>query len=125
MISDHSGYPLPSYATTIWLAADHICLALPSGPDSKAHVIRIPLQKCSIERTDSGSTLGTQMGWQALLEILKQRAATQERPIRLGDRGAPVQYDIDAMLRAASAGTSRRFDASGNEQLSYDDLEFE
>lgn len=125
MISDHSGYPLPSYATTIWQAGDHICLALPSGPDSKAHVIRIPLAKCALARTDSGAIAGDALGWSALLEILKQRAALQERPVRLGDRAAPVQYDIDAMLRAASGGTSRRFDGQGNEQLDYDQLEFD
>lgn len=126
MISDHSGYPLPSYATTIWLdGKGNLCLAVASGPDSKAHTIAIPLAKCSIERTDSGATLGCQMGWQALLAVLKERQASQTRPIRLGDRAAPVQYDIDAMLRAASSGTSRRYDTAGQEQLDYDQLEFD
>jgi hypothetical protein len=121
---DHSGYPLPSYAATIWLAASDLCIALPSGPDGKSHVIRIPLAKCSIEKTDGGSTMGTQMGWQALLEILKTRAATQERPIRLGDRAAPVQYDIDAMLRATSTSTAKpsRFDEKNARILDYSDL---
>lgn len=123
MIQDHSGYPLPSYATTIWLdGTGNLCLAMPSGPDSKAHIIRIPLAKCSIEQSDGGSTLGRQMGWQALLAILKQRAASQERPIRLGDRAAPVQYDIEAMLRATSGSVPRRFDERGTEQLDYETL---
>lgn len=125
MISDHSGYPLPSYATTIWLdGKGNICLALPSGPDSKAHTITIPLAKCSVEQAEGGSTLGRQMGWQALLAILKQRQAAQVRPVRLGDRAAPVQYDIDAMLRAtSSAGVKPKvFDGSGTRQLAYDDL---
>ncbi len=125
MISDHSGYPLPSYATTIWLdGKGNICLALPSGPDSKAHTITIPLAKCSVEQAEGGSTLGRQMGWQALLAILKQRQAAQVRPVRLGDRAAPVQYDIDAMLRATSgAGVKPKvFDGSGTRQLAYDDL---
>lgn len=126
MISDHSGYPLPSYATTVWLdGKGNLCLAVPSGPGSKAHVVRIPLAKCSVEKTDSGSTLGTQMGWQALLSILQQRQSTQERPVRLGDRAAPVQYDIDAMLRAASGGTAKRYDERGSEVLDYDQLEFD
>jgi hypothetical protein len=124
VISDHSGYLLPSYATTCWFADNHLCLAIPSGPDSKAHVIRIPLVKCSIEKTDSGSILGRQQGWQAILEILTQRARTQEKPVRLGDRAAPVQYDIDAMLRASQSSSTRvkTFNGRGVEQLAYDDL---
>lgn len=127
MISDHLGYPLPSYATTIWLdGTGNLCLAVASGPDSKSHTIRIPLAKCSIEQAEGGSTLGRQMGWQALLSILKQQQATQARPVRLGDRAAPVQYDIEAMLRAASGSApSARYDSRGKEQISYDDLEFE
>lgn len=122
---DHSGYPLPSYVSTIWLdGKGNLCLAVPSGPDSKSHVITIPLAKCSIEKSDGGSTLGRQMGWQALLEVLKQRAASQQRPIRLGDRAAPVQYDIDAMLGAVQSGGAkpRRFDERGTQQLDYQDL---
>jgi hypothetical protein len=125
MISDHSGYPIPSYATTIWLdGTGNLLLALPSGPDSKAHTITIPLAKCSIEQSEGGSTLGRQMGWQALLAVLKQRQATQSRPVRLGDRAAPVQYDIDAMLGAVQSGAAkpRCFDKRGTQQLAYDDL---
>lgn len=125
MISDHSGYPLPSYASTIWLdGKGNLCLALPSGPDSKAHTVTIPLAKCSVERSEGGSTLGRQMGWQALLAVLTQRQASQVRPVRLGDRAAPVQYDIDAMLGAVQSGGQRakRFDERGTQQLGYDDL---
>lgn len=125
MIQDHSGYPLPSYATTVWLdGKGNLCLALPSGPDSKAHTITIPLAKCSIEQAEGGSTLARQMGWQALLAVLKQRAASQERPVRLGDRAAPVQYDIDAMLRAASNSSVKPkvFNEKGDLQLAYDDI---
>lgn len=126
MISDHSGYPLPSYATTIWLdGKGNLLLALPSGPDSKAHTICIPLAKCSIEQSEGGSTLGRQLGWQALLEVLKQRQAAQVRPIALGDRAAPVQYDIDEMLgamRSASASSIKRFSDRGAAQLSYENL---
>ena len=124
-LSDHSGYPLPSYASTIWLdGRGNLCLAVPSGPDSKAHIITIPLAKCSVEKSDGGSTLGRQMGWQALLEVLKQRAASQERPIRLGDRAAPVQYDIDAMLGAvqSSGQRARRFDERNQRVVDYSDL---
>lgn len=125
MISDHSGYPLPSYASTIWLdGLGNICLAVPSGPDAKAHVVRIPLAKCSIEQTEGGGTLGRQMGWQALLAVLKERAAAQARPVRLGDRAAPVQYDIDAMLRATSACSVKatRFDERNQRVAEYDEL---
>lgn len=124
MSQDHSGYPLPSYATTIWLASDHLCVALPSGPNGKAHTVRIPLAKCSIEQSEGGSTLGRQLGWQALLEILKTRAAAASRPVRLGDRAAPVQYDLDAMLRAVSTtpSTPKVFSNRGVRQLSYSEL---
>jgi hypothetical protein len=123
ILSDHSGYPLPSYASTIWLAGDHLCLAIASGPDSKPHVIRLPLAKCQVERTASGATAGTAMGWQALLEVLKQRQATQAKPVRLGDRAAPVQYDIDEMLGAMrNAPKAKRFGPSGQRELDYDDL---
>ncbi len=123
-MSDHSGYPLPSYATTIWLdGKGNLLLALPSGPDSKAHTITIPLAKCGIERTDGGSTKSTQLGWQALLEVLKQRQAAQKRPVRLGDRAAPVQYDLDEMLGALrTGGKPRKFDDKGQQQLDYQDL---
>ncbi len=123
-LSDHSGYPLPSYASTIWLdGKGNLCLALPSGPQAKAHTITIPLAKCSIERREGGSTLGRQMGWQALLAVLGQRQASQVRPVRLGDRAAPVQYDIDAMLGAMRHGPApRKFDKRGTQQLDYQDL---
>lgn len=124
MISDHSGYPLPSYASTIWLdGRGNLCLALPSGPQAKDHTITIPLAKCSVERSEGGSTLGRQMGWQALLAVLGQRQASKVRPVRLGDRAAPVQYDIDAMLGAVrSAPAARKFDERGTRQLDYSDL---
>ena len=126
MISDHSGYPLPSYATTIWLdGKGNLQLALPSGPDSKAHVITIPLAKCQPERTPSGAIASTSAGIVALLDVLKQRAAAQPRPVRLGDRAAPVQYDIEAMLTATrrpQVPAARRFNERGQQQLAYQDL---
>ena len=127
-MQDHSGYPLPSYASTIWLdGKGNLCLALPSGPQGKAHTITIPLAKCSIERSEGGSTLGRQMGWQALLAVLTQRQASQVRPVRLGDRAAPVQYDIDAMLGAVQSGGARprRFDERNQRLVDYNELTFE
>lgn len=124
MISDHSGYPLPSYATTIWLdGKGNLCLAVPSGPDSKAHTLTIPLAKCGLERTQGGAIAASSLGWQALLSILAQRAAAANRPIRLGDRAAPVQYDLDEMLGAMrSAPKAKRFSADGVRTLDYEDL---
>ena len=121
---DHSGYPLPSYVTSIWLAGDTIHLALPSGPDGKSHIIRIPLAKCSIESSEWGEPLARQRGWLVLLDILKQRQQERQQPVRLGDRAAPVQYDIDAMLRAVSSASpqSRKFNSRGTEQIDYDRL---
>lgn len=116
--STFSGYPLPSYAMQIWLAGDIIHLALPSGPDGKSHVVRIPLAKCSIEQSEWGQPLARQLGWVVLVDILKQRQATREAP-RIGQRSAPVQYDIEAMLRAV---VPKRFNERGVEQLDYEQL---
>ena len=78
MISDHSGYPLPSYATTIWLdGKGNLCLAMPSGPESKAHTITIPLAKCEIEKTDRETTEGSAIGSQAIFAIITTRSARQ------------------------------------------------
>lgn len=116
--STFSGYPLPSYAIQVWLAGDTIHLALPSGPDGKSHVVRIPLAKCSIEQSEGGQPLARQLGWVVLLDILKQRQAAREAP-RIGQRSAPVQYDIEAMLRAVSP---TKFNSRGVEQLDYEQL---
>lgn len=113
-----SGYPLPSYCMQIWLAGDTIHLALPSGQDGKFHVVRVPLTKCSIEQSEGGSPLGRQLGWVVLLDILKQRQAAREAP-KIGQRSAPVQYDIEAMLRAVQP---KKFDQCGQEQLDYQQL---
>lgn len=123
-LADSTGYPLPSYASSIWIAGDFLCLALASGPEGRPHTIRIPLAKCSVEKSAGGGTLGRQMGWQALLEVLKQRQATQRSAVRLGDRASPVQYDIEAMLGAMHTGstTVKKFDAGGSRLLDYDDL---
>lgn len=116
--SSFSGYPLPSYAMQIWLAGDTIHLALPSGPDGKSHVVRIPLAKCSIEQSEGGQPLARQLGWVVLQDILKSRQQQREAP-RIGQRSAPVQCDIEAMLRAV---VTKRYDGKGQEQLDYDKL---
>lgn len=117
MSTDISGYPLPSYAATIWLAGENICIALPSGASQKSHTIRIPVAKCSIETSEWGEPLARQRGWMVLLDILKQRQQLREAPI--GTRAAPVQYDIEEMLRAIQP---KRYTTSGQEEISYDDL---
>jgi hypothetical protein len=124
MTSDHSGYPLPAYAMTIWLAGDQIHITLPSGPGGKIHTIRIPLAKCSIETSEWGEPLARQRGWLVLLELLKQRQQERTAPIRMGDRAAPVQYDIDQMLKAVSGASAdtRKFNSRGVEQIDYDAL---
>lgn len=116
--STFSGYPLPSYAMQIWLAGDTIHLALPSGPEGKSHVVRIQLAKCSIEQSEWGQPLARQLGWVVLQDILKQRQAAREAP-KIGQRSAPVQYDIEAMLRAV---TPTKYNERGVEQLDYEQL---
>lgn len=116
--SSFSGYPLPSYAMQIWLVGETIHLALPSGPDGKSHIVRIPLAKCSIEQSEWGQPLVRQLGWVVLQDILKSRQQQREAP-RIGQRSAPVQYDIEAMLRAVSP---TKFNSRGVEQLNYEQL---
>jgi hypothetical protein len=99
----------------IWLAGDTIHLALPSGSDGKSHIVRIPLTKCSIECSEWGQPLARQLGWVVLQDILKQRQQQREAP-KIGQRSAPVQYDIEAMLRAVSP---KKFDGKGVEQLDF------
>ncbi len=112
-------YPLPSYAANIWLAGDRIAVQFEGS-----HTIFIDLARCGVECNNSGSTLPTQRGWEVLLSILKDRSRATARP-RIAERGAPVQYDIEQMLRAVQHYDSRGTAATQLEDLgSLEDLQF-
>lgn len=123
---ERTPYPAPSHCISLWLAGDHLCVALPpSDQDSaRGHVVRVPLANCSIERTEWGTTKSSHRGWEALLGILMDRARLQHNP-RAGVPACPTQYDIDAIVRAlGEAGKPTRFQANGAPkiELSANDL---
>ena len=88
----HDKYPPPSYAATIWLTPQGLRLALPAAYGEAGHSIELPLHDGA---------------WETLLSILRERArygndARAQRTIGL--RASPVQYDIDAIMRAMAQG---------------------
>lgn len=80
-------YPLPSYAANIWAVGDKIAIGLPGFHGARPHTVLIP-----------PTTNGMLMLW----HILRARARDEElaRPATIGRASAPVQYNVDEMLRA-------------------------
>jgi len=85
-------YPRPLHACTIWTEGHTLFL------DFEGHAVQIPLDKCSIECGPSGNPLARQLGWNTLLTVLRDRERAAVAP-SIGHRGAPVQYDIEAMVK--------------------------
>ncbi len=83
-----SDYPLPSYAASFWVVGDQLFVRLPpwatGGP---AHIITLPANEA---------------GMKICLDLLKERARASYET-KIGTKAAPVQYDIDAMLRRMGA----------------------
>jgi hypothetical protein len=92
--------PVPAEAIPIWLEGESICLGLPG------HNLKIPLARCSIERTGWGTIMSRQTGWAGLLRVLMDRALAKQPPT-IGQRGDPVQYDLDRMLVAMGGKITR------------------
>ena len=87
----------------------HIILTLPSPLSSaRAHVLRIPIEKCGICKSNSGNPLPSQVGWNHLLSILKAQHAARTAAERcIGTRAAPVQYDLEQIKRVLSKRKAR------------------
>ena len=102
-------YPAPSYAAMVWYTPEGIRIALPAALGETGHSILLPLKEAS---------------WGVMLGILRERARfADERSARtIGTRAAPVQYDIEAILRAmgSSAPTPHRIEP--RRTLTLDDL---
>jgi hypothetical protein len=83
-------YPLPAHAAYIWVAGADLFLGLPPVPGgTKGHQVRLP---------------ATDRGLAVALDILRERARAPGVPHRygghvIGTKGAPVQYDIEEVLR--------------------------
>lgn len=89
-MSESSNYPLPSTAANIWAVGDKLALGLPGFHGARPHTVLLP-----------PTTNGMLMLW----HILRARARDEElrAPSTIGRTSAPVQYDVDAMLRAMGA----------------------
>jgi len=95
-------YPIPSHAAHIWKDEKNLYLGLPpKAEDGRGHVLVIPLSRCEFSYSGWGTITAGQTGWKQLLEMLSARdedsAARQPSPI--GTKGAPVQYDLDQVLK--------------------------
>jgi hypothetical protein len=102
-------YPAPSYAAHVWLTPDGLRVGLPAALGESGHTILLPFKDAS---------------WSVLCGILRERARFADRRDQrtIGHRAAPVQYDIEAILRAmgSSAPTPHRIERQRT--LTLDDL---
>jgi hypothetical protein len=105
---DDSSYPLPAHAISIWKVGHELVLGLPpTAPGVRGTTVRLPLERCEAIASAFGGTLANQRGWAILLDILRQREHAGQRPATVGTRQAPVQYDVDAMIRAMGAAAPK------------------
>lgn len=118
-------YPIPSYACYIWHSGDSIRLLIPpTTTDDRSHTLSIPIERCGINVNEFGQTLPNQRGWEAIIKTLRDRSASRENP-KLGESGAPTQYDLDQIMRALGEGKVTRIEKKKNapERLELEDLD--
>lgn len=84
-------YPPPSYALSIWLAGDTVMLAIP-----EAGTIPIPLKRLMPQVNQFNAVVPGNRGLAVLLDLLRSRMANREPTI--GERAAPVRYDVEQAL---------------------------
>jgi hypothetical protein len=115
-------YPLPSFAAYVWLEGHELVLGLPPRAEhERGHQVRIPLEKCSVECSSWGSPLARQLGWKALLDILRERARAGQRDrFHVGTRADPTQQMLEAVMR--SNAPVKRHDEAGNRAFGLDEL---
>ena len=89
-------YPVPPHAAKVWTEGHQLFLEL------DGHAVQIPLDKCSIECGPSGNPLAKQLGWNTLLTVLRDRERAAVAP-SIGRAGAPVQYDVERMVKEFKA----------------------
>lgn len=73
-------YPLPAHAASFWIAGDDLWIAFPGqGPEERGHSIRMPASPA---------------GLHTAIQIMKARSEAND--LRLGNKGTPTQYDLEA-----------------------------
>lgn len=103
----------PDYAASIWMEGHSIHMMLPPIHGQDGHTVEFK---------------DTEAGWAALRITLKDRETYSRSRARIGTPPAPVQHDIDLVIKALAAGkaithvgTKKKFDDS----ITLDDLEFD
>lgn len=91
---------IPAHAVSLWFSGDSLVFTAPASPGESAIFLTIPIEKAGIVTTPQGSPLTNQLGWKALLDILKARYHTSHRTQRtIGMKSSPVEYDLEKMLK--------------------------
>jgi hypothetical protein len=86
-----SFYPIPAYAVSIWVAGDSLLIAFPGTVSEQGHTIKLPASTAGLDTA---------------LKIAKARAEADD--LRIGNKGTPTQYEIEARGGAAFGAVSRR-----------------
>lgn len=76
-------YPTPSYAATIWIAGNEICLGFSETRNSPGHTTRLPC---------------TEKGLQVALQILRARQALPSGSSQVATLAEPTQFNLDREL---------------------------
>lgn len=98
-MTNNTDYPLPAHALSIWKVGHDIYVGVPAQGKTRGTTLKLPLDKCGIETSAFGGIRASQRGWAILLDILRAREAAGQRPAYIGTRSAPVQYDVDKMIK--------------------------
>lgn len=110
VIGSEDKVPVPSSAIQVWLDGNNLMLSCPG--EGRATVLRIDLERCSIEQSGFGKPLARQTGWVVVLNLLKDRARALAADVapKFGSRANPIQYEIEEMMRHLT-----KFDEKGKE----------
>ena len=101
----------PASAVYIWTEGDLIYLLIPSPTTDKTHTIRFP---------------NTPTGWIAVNSTLRAREVSEASARTVGNKPAPVQYDIDEMLKTLKKSPNPRIKkAPLDDSITVDDLELD
>jgi hypothetical protein len=100
-------YPLPAHSLSIWKVGHTLYVGVPPSREGvRGTTLKITLDRCGVECSAFGQPLASQRGWRVLLDVLAQRER-DGRSAPLGNAGAPVQYDVEKILRAMGSAAPR------------------
>lgn len=98
-------YPPPSYAAFVWLTAEGLHIGLPAQVEgARPHSVVVPIEKLCTTPAPVAT-----LGWHIFLNLLRDRMLARAAP-KIAERGAPVQYDIDEVMRRIT-----KYDTRGRE----------